>query len=721
MSRRLPIAYALLTLLLCHHAVAANGLDDYASFHIAGWTVRVHRQLASSKPELWAKVKQVVELQLYQINRVVAQEPLERLHKVTIWIELDSQKVKCACYHPNREWLKRNGLLAEKVKSVEIGNACRFLDWTLQQPWMLLHELAHAYHDRVLGYDYRPLLDAYNAAKRKGLYEQVLHHDGKMVRAYALNSVQEYFAEGSEAYFGTNDFYPFLRAELRHYDPGLYAVLKDIWGLPTGAMDAKLATDKQATGSEREKPNGGQRARPQHGAKRAGHARPNCRQSLGEEPRNVPEPTWPTCTTSPGADRPTQRLTRATTDWSHWVRHTIDNSSVGADGVRLADIDGDSRLDIVTGWEEGGLVRLYLNPGPSRSRRQWPAVTVGRVRSPEDAVLADLDADGLMDVVSCCEGTERTVFVHRAALAPSSARRSPAQLARQLLQPGRWRTEPIPATAGRTGWMFASPAQIDGQYGVDLFLGSKSPAACIGWLQAPAEPGRLERWRFHTICAAGWIMSLVPADVDGDADVDLIASDRKGPSRGLLWLENPIDENAANGTWRQHRIAAGGLQVMFIDRADLNGDRLPDLVAATQAGCLVIATRVAIARRHDTTAHASASTTGPPRWRIDRVPNPFGLAHGKSVRVADIDLDGRAGLVVSFEHAREPTQPGVAWLRSPPAYGQSDWVAYNISGPVGTKFDLVQLLDLDNDGDLDVLTCEERDNLGVVWYENPTR
>ena len=33
----------------------------------------------------------------------------------------------------------------------------------------------------------------------------------------------------------------------------------------------------------------------------------------------------------------------------------------------------------------------------------------------------------------------------------------------------------------------------------------------------------------------------------------------------------------------------------------------------------------------------------------------------------------------------------------------------------------MQLLDLDADGDLDVITCEEVDNLGVVWYENPAR
>ena len=29
------------------------------------------------------------------------------------------------------------------------------------------------------------------------------------------------------------------------------------------------------------------------------------------------------------------------------------------------------------------------------------------------------------------------------------------------------------------------------------------------------------------------------------------------------------------------------------------------------------------------------------------------------------------------------------------------------------------LADLDGDGDLDVLTCEEVGNLGVIWYENP--
>ncbi|MEW6271642.1 MAG: hypothetical protein AB1689_20355, partial [Thermodesulfobacteriota bacterium] len=70
-----------------------------------------------------------------------------------------------------------------------------------------------------------------------------------------------------------------------------------------------------------------------------------------------------------------------------WARHAIDDRGKGADGVRLADANGDGLLDVATGWEEAGEVRLYLNPGRDRARERWPAVTVGRVRSPEDAVL----------------------------------------------------------------------------------------------------------------------------------------------------------------------------------------------------------------------------------------------------------------------------------------------------------------------------------------------
>jgi len=45
----------------------------------------------------------------------------------------------------------------------------------------------------------------------------------------ALTNQMEYFAEQSEAFFGTNDFYPFVRSELERHDPRMFALLKKLW------------------------------------------------------------------------------------------------------------------------------------------------------------------------------------------------------------------------------------------------------------------------------------------------------------------------------------------------------------------------------------------------------------------------------------------------------------------------------------------------------------
>ena len=378
-----------------------------------------------------------------------------------------------------------------------------------------------------------------------------------------------------------------------------------------------------------------------------------------------------------------------------WVRHTIDDSSEGADGVRMLDVNGDGLLDITTGWEEGNQVRVYLHPGVDGVRDRWPAVTVGKVGSPEDAVFVDLDGDGGFDVVSSCEGRTRTMFVH---WAPRDATR--------YLDPQAWKTEPIPASVNRTAWMFCLPMDIDGVHGIDLVGGSKNPNAVIGWFRSPKSPRNLADWSWHPLYQASWIMSLEAVDMNGNGKLDILASDRKAGHSGCLWLENPGEERLQinpDAPWKEHRIGELGAEVMFLDYADLDGDGLLDVIVPVSRGPLLW--------------HRRLDASGK-NWETFEIAMPDGVGGGKSVRVMDVNADGRQDLVVSCEGASDG-KSGVFWLSADRGLTDPHWTAHEISGPEGVKFDLLQLYDVDQDGDLDILTCEERDQLGVFWYENP--
>ena len=96
----------------------------------------------------------------------------------------------------------------------------------------MLHELAHAYHDQVLGFDHPRVREAYEAYKASGRGDKALLFDGRRVRHYALTNHKEFFAEMTESYFGTNDFFPFNRAELKEAEPEVYKLMVDVWETP---------------------------------------------------------------------------------------------------------------------------------------------------------------------------------------------------------------------------------------------------------------------------------------------------------------------------------------------------------------------------------------------------------------------------------------------------------------------------------------------------------
>jgi hypothetical protein len=228
--RRLLIPALLLA--FSSRSPAFDPIETYAKREIQGFTVLVHPEVEKHPEEAKAAFAEL-ESQLKKVCEVVPEKPLAALKKIRFWVEWEAKKNGAAEFHPSAGWLRANGYNPDKVRGVEINNLKNFAGWSKKtQPWMVLHELAHAYHFTVLGERYEPLHAAYKQAMERKLYESVEFVRGGKRKAYATTNAAEYFAESSEAYFGKNDFFPFDRAELEKHDPVGFAMLKKAWGDP---------------------------------------------------------------------------------------------------------------------------------------------------------------------------------------------------------------------------------------------------------------------------------------------------------------------------------------------------------------------------------------------------------------------------------------------------------------------------------------------------------
>jgi dipeptidyl-peptidase-4 len=201
---------------------------------IEGWTVHIDRALLGEEhSEEGARALSLLANHLQRIAILVPEEALAKLRTIGIWIEHDHPRIGGMTYHPSRNWLVDHGHDPRLTRMVHIAHAGQLLSrqQMLKHPAVILHELAHGYHDQFFGFDHPEILAAYRAAKESGRYDNVLLYTGERVRHYGMNDQKEYFAEGTEAYFYRNDFYPFVRAELAEFDPILHKLLGEIWGL----------------------------------------------------------------------------------------------------------------------------------------------------------------------------------------------------------------------------------------------------------------------------------------------------------------------------------------------------------------------------------------------------------------------------------------------------------------------------------------------------------
>ena len=207
--------------------------DTHVVKKVEGWSCIVDKRLldTGSEKELGEDVFRILANQLYKITKVLPADRVADLKKVRIWVDVD-HRLTSLQYHPGTDWLRRMKYDLRLVKCVHLPQAKRLVGLYKSnvQPYVMLHELAHAYHDQFLSFNDKRVVAAWQGLVKSKKLEKVIFIKGGRTRHYALTNHKEFFAEMTEAFVGTNDFFPFVRGELKELDPVTHDLLAEIWG-----------------------------------------------------------------------------------------------------------------------------------------------------------------------------------------------------------------------------------------------------------------------------------------------------------------------------------------------------------------------------------------------------------------------------------------------------------------------------------------------------------
>ncbi len=345
----------------------------------------------------------------------------------------------------------------------------------------------------------------------------------------------------------------------------------------------------------------------------------------------------------------------------------IDNTSDGPYSAFAADLDSDGDLDLLAAFWDQGTISWFENTDGAGNF--GPANTIASsIGKASDAIAADLDGDGDLDVVSASNESGRIAWYEYLGVS------------------GKYSKERV-ITDLAEGVYSVYAADLDGDNDDDILSASWDNAK-IAWYENTDGLGGFGPQRLITDTITGG-HSVIAADFDGDKDLDVAYAASK--DNQIAWCSN----TDGKGTFGLPAVVNSSAEYAFtVFASDLDGDADIDLLSASS-----LDNKIAWYENTD-----SAGDFSDQRIISERV------LMAVDVLAADIDGDGKEDVVSASN-----------------LYGTIEWFenkiesgGFNPPQMISDKATNILSLcaaDLDGDGDVDVVSTSRMEDM-LIWYRN---
>jgi hypothetical protein len=376
-----------------------------------------------------------------------------------------------------------------------------------------------------------------------------------------------------------------------------------------------------------------------------------------------------------------------------WTGQDVGTSTTAIQAVALGDLNSDGWLDLVTGslHDDTASEAIAWRNDKTPFNSTWPSGVVGDTSDHVNGLaVGDLDANGVPDIVTGSGSIEVAEFV-------------------------TWEGDGTPFNGGWTkqdagplnsGLLDIELADLDGDGDLDVFAGTDNGGLnkVIAW-QNDSDTLFAGLWTQTNISAPdGSIDEVTAADLDADGDADIVSISGLGTGTVTAWENTHVHRNTPFDT-DPVGVGATSDPANAVAVGDLDNDGDPDLATAGDSGVIFV-------WRNDGTPFQGGA------WASATV----GTSADSVTSLALGDFDGNGLLDIASGSLGAEDFEVIAWENDGSPFN-GGWAQHDVGTPepaTAVGVHSLAVVDLDGDGDLDVLAGSEvaatQDELN--WYRN---